>query len=228
MKSHLKRLAVPKTWKINRKENKFTVRPRPGAHNMRMSLSLNTILKDVLDYADSTKEVKYVLTNRNILVDGRKRNEHKLSVGFMDVIGIPDIKENYRVLINENGKLIISPIDAKESDLKLSKIINKKLVKGKTQLNLSDGRNVLVEKDVYRVGDSLLLKLPEQKIAEHIKLENGAAVLLTGGNHIGEICVVDAVSKNKIMLKSKNGALLEARKNDVFTVGREKPAIKIE
>ena len=40
MKNHLKRIASPRTWLINRKSNTFITRPKPGAHSFEHGISL--------------------------------------------------------------------------------------------------------------------------------------------------------------------------------------------
>ena len=42
---HLKRIAVPKSWPIKRKENKWIARPMPGPHSLNHSISLNITAK---------------------------------------------------------------------------------------------------------------------------------------------------------------------------------------
>ena len=48
---------------------------------------------------------------------------------------------------------------------------------GKTQLNLHDGRNVIVAKDGWKSGDVVKLEVPSQKILETYKLGKGNMVL---------------------------------------------------
>lgn len=61
MSKHLKRLFAPKTWDIKRRGIKFIAKPIPGAHKISMSLPLNVILRDILKYANTNKEVKLML-----------------------------------------------------------------------------------------------------------------------------------------------------------------------
>ena len=68
-KSHLKRLAVPKTWDIKKKGIKFVTRPNLGAHPRKLSVPINLVIRDLLSYAKSNKEVKYILSEN--LINGR-------------------------------------------------------------------------------------------------------------------------------------------------------------
>ena len=69
MKSHLKRIAAPKSWRIERKVRKWVVRANPGAHKISTSFPLAFFIRDVLGYANTMREVKNILTKKIILVD---------------------------------------------------------------------------------------------------------------------------------------------------------------
>jgi small subunit ribosomal protein S4e len=146
----------------------------------------------------------------------------------MDVLSIPITKENFRVILDYKGRLKLTPIknDA-EAGLRLCRINGKKVIrKGKIQLNLSGNRNLLVEKCEYKPGDSLLIEIPSQKIAQHIKLENGTLIFITGGVHISSKGVVDIVEGNKITY-SANNEKRNTRKEYAFVIGKEKELISI-
>ncbi|MEK9695427.1 MAG: hypothetical protein VW270_06650, partial [Candidatus Poseidoniales archaeon] len=74
-----------------------------------------------------------------------------------------------------------------EAGWKVCRIEGKTTVKGgKTQLNLHDGRNILVDNaSEYKTGDSLKLGLPDQNIIQHIKFGEGTRCYLIGGVHVG-------------------------------------------
>ncbi|MBU4143204.1 30S ribosomal protein S4e, partial [Patescibacteria group bacterium] len=85
MSKHLKRYFAPKTWKIKRKGISFITKPSPGTHKISMSMPLNVILRDVLGYANSNREVKFLLGNKDIAVDGIQRKDYRFPVGLFDV-----------------------------------------------------------------------------------------------------------------------------------------------
>lgn len=228
MKKHLKRLAAPKSWPIKRKGEKFITRPLAGSHGFGLATSLAIMLKDILGIAKNNKEVKHILNSREILVDGKRRKEPRFLVGLMDVLSIPETKENFRILLDKKGRLRPAKISEDESKIKLSKIINKTIIGGgKTQLNLGDSRNVLVEKNDYKSNDVLVLNLPDQKISSALKFEKGASAYTTGGKHIAELAVIEEIKGDIVALNSK-GKRFEARKEHCFVVGKEKPLIKTE
>lgn len=224
--NHLKRLNAPKTWPIKRKENAFITKPNAGAHPAYLGMPLSLMLKN-LGYAKTIKEVKYLLNSKLVLIDGKRRKDHRFIIGLMDVLSIKDTNENFRVLLNQKGVLEAYPIRGDEANLKLCKIVNKAITKKRLQLNLIDGRNVLVDKDDYKVGDSLLIELPSQKIKECVKLEENCVVYLYKGKHTADIGVVKEMRGNVVVYKNSNGKLLETPKDYVFVVGKEKPVIQL-
>ncbi|PIN86492.1 30S ribosomal protein S4e [Candidatus Woesearchaeota archaeon CG10_big_fil_rev_8_21_14_0_10_44_13] len=226
-KSHLKRLAAPRTWAIARKDNVYIARPNPGAHKMLFGISLSTAMTDMINCAQTNREVKSILHHKEILVDGVRRKDEKFMVGLMDTISIKEIGEYYRVILSRKGKLTIVKIEQKEALIKPSRIINKTLLKkGLMQLNLIDGRNMIVKDGKYNVGDTLMLSLPKQDIKEQLKLEKGMCAYLIGGKHMGEVGMIESIEGSKIRLKSGKTAY-ETAKSYAFVVGREKPSITL-
>ena len=108
----------------------------------------------------------------------------------MDVLTVGE--ENYRCILDKNGKLRYRPIPKKAAGSKICRVMGKTTVKGgKTQVHLHDGRNVLLDESPdYKTGDSLVISLPDQKVSSHIEMKNGATAYLTGGSHIGEIAKI--------------------------------------
>ena len=228
VKKHLKRLNVQRTWQIERKAGKFITRPMPGSHSFEYSMPLNLVLRDLIECVKTGKETKIVLNNKNILVDGKKRKNPKFSVGFMDVVEVRDSNNFFRVILNRKGKLAVMPIEKKDSNSKICKIKNKTVIKKGVQLNLFDNKNIIVEKDDYKVGDSILISIPEQKILQHLKLEKGASIYLIGGKHIGENGSVENIEGKKIFFKNNEGKSCETLKEFAYVVGKEKPLIEIK
>jgi small subunit ribosomal protein S4e len=226
VKKHLKTLTVPVSWPIKRKGQTFVTRPLPSK-SYSLSLPISIIFKDILKYCKTSNEVKTILRDKEVLVDGKRKKDLRSLVGFMDVLAIPLSGEEYRVLINKTKKLQLVQITKEESDVKVCKIISKtKLMKGKTQLNLFDGRNIIVKEDKYSVDDSVLIKLPSQEIKESFKMEKGNHALLISGTHTGEHGLIEQISKDAVTIKTKEGAF-ETSKKAVFVVGKEKPSIKM-
>lgn len=228
-KNHLKRLVSPKTWHIERKTTTFITRPNPGAHSLKFGISINTILKEMLKLTKTTKETRFILNSGEVLVDSKKIDDYRFIVGLMDTIAIQKAKKYFRVLLNEKGKLVLKDIDEKESSIKVCKILNKTILgKDKVQINFNDGRNLLLKKNDYKVGDSLMMGLPKQEVKEHLPLGKKATILLMGGKHMGCVGTIEDISKDSIIFKDKKGESFETLKKFAFVIGKDKPAIKIE
>lgn len=232
-RKHLKRFKAPENWPIHPKENKWTVKSHPGPHPLTESMPLLLVLRDILQIADTAREAKIIINKGDILVDGTPRKDYKFPVGFMDVVEIPKSGKVYRVLPDEKGRLILHAISQENKEFKLCRIENKTTIKGgKTQLNLHDGRNCLSE-DEFKTADVVMLKVPEQEIADHIKFENGTLGLVTGGKHIGEMGSIKEITTtqssmpNTVVIETGDGKTFQTLKDYVFVLGKEKPVISL-
>ncbi|MFC1801121.1 30S ribosomal protein S4e [Nanoarchaeota archaeon] len=227
MKDHLKRNFVPKNWPIKRKAARFLIRPKPSGHPMESGLPLAVILRDVLGHVQTLREVKKVLHDNDVLVDSKRRKDPKFLVGLFDVLSLPVVKEDYRLLFDKKGKLSLLAIDEKEAKIKVAKVIGKRaLKKGKVQLNLHDGKNILSD-DKIKVGDSVVLSLPDNKIQQVLPLKEKAQVYLVKGKRAGSSGVLKEISGNKAIYESGKEKI-ETLKDYIMVVGEDKPIIKLE
>jgi small subunit ribosomal protein S4e len=224
---HVKVQTTPKTWKVKRKGDKFSLHPNPGKQ-YGLSMPLSLVLKNLLKYCKTTKEVKTILNENNIVVDGKRRKDHRYPVGLMDVISLGDLDEHYRMVFTDKGKLALVKIDKKESDLKPSKIIGKRVLgKDEVQLNMFDSRNVTVKKDEYAVGDTVLLRLPKQDAIETIKVEKGNLVFLYKGKKRGIFGTVEELSGTQATIKTDDGNVIHTNKEYVFGIGKQSQIVKV-
>lgn len=229
MAAHLKRLKAPRTWRIERKVAKWTVKPSPGPHPVDRSIPLLLIVRDFLGLADTGKEARKIIAAREILVDGKARRDYKFPCGLMDVISIPKINEHYRVLFDRRGVFQLVKIDEERAKWKLCRIENKTMVRGgKIQLNLHDGRNIIVEENSYKTGDVVRISVPEQEILEVIPMEKGTLAMITGGKHTGQIAEIEEVivtrSPMPNIVKLKGFSTI---KPYVFPIGKDKPLVQL-
>ncbi|MBS3114604.1 30S ribosomal protein S4e [Candidatus Woesearchaeota archaeon] len=226
-KDHLKRLAAPKTWHVKRKELKFITKSIPGPHSLDIGLPLSTFLKEILNYASTTRDVKKILNTNEIKIDGKTRKNFRFPIGIFDTMEFTNTKEFFRVILNKKGKLDLIKIKKEEALLKPCKIIGKTMVRGKLQLNLFDGKNIIADDHIYKVGDTLLLLLPQEKINKHLKLDKNSTIFLAGGKHIGEIGNVEDIVEDKVIYKDSRGDLIETSKKYAFVIGDNKPSITL-
>ena len=128
------------------------------------------------------------------------------------------------MVFDNKGRLTAKPV--KDDKIKLIKIIGKTRLLKKTQLNLADGSNILVDKDDYKTGDSVLIELDSKKIKEHFKLGPGMLAYITSGNHIGQMGTIEKIEKNETYVKSKEGTF-KTLKAYIFVIGKEKPSVEL-
>ncbi len=219
--AHLKRLTVPNSWSIRKKDTTFIATPMPGPHKKNECITLNLALKDFLNMANTTREVKKILQQNLVYVDGVPRKDYRFPVGLMDIISIPSIHQSYMVMYSDKGKFMLKKLDTDPKE-KSCKIIGKHtLRKKKIQINLYDGKNIVVDKDSYKVGDTVIVA--EGKIKRHIKLEKGSLIYLTGGKHIGKVGKLIDITKfkgmenDRIIMETKEGKI-ETLKDYVFVI----------
>lgn len=229
MKKHLKRLPAPRSWSIPRKTDFWIVRPSPGPHGISESVPLGSILRDMLKVCDSAREARRILNNRGVHVDRRVVTDPKFPVGLMDVLSLQETKAHYRMLVDTRGRMSLVGIEEGDSSWKLCRVEDKTTVRGgKTQLNLHDGRNMILPKDAYKTGTTLKIHLPEQKVLEHYELSKGASVLVTAGQHVGQVAHVQDVQRTRNsranIVTFTEGFSTDIEK--VFVVGTTGPAIK--
>jgi small subunit ribosomal protein S4e len=232
MSKHLKRLAAPRVLRLHRKEHKLTIRAAPGPHPLELAIPLGLVIRDYLGLCDTYKEARKIVSNGDVLVDGVKRKNFKFPCGLMDVISIPKMRKNIRILFDRNGKLTLVPISESDAEWKLCRIQNKTIVKGKkVQLNLHDGKNKLVEKDEYKTGDVLKISFKENKIDEVYRFDKGTVSMIIGGTHIGEIASIEEIqvvaSSKPNLAKMKGEKEFSTIAEHVFPIGKTKPAIAL-
>lgn len=228
---HLKRVAAPAAWKVRRKDYVWIAKPVPGPHSIEESVPLAVAIKDMLGLCATSREAERIIKQGNAAVDGRAVLEPRFPLGFMDVLGVAG--RHYRVAYDKKSRIAISEISAKEAGFKLCRVENKTMTGGKKlQLNLHDGRNLLVAEDKYGTGDVLKVSLPEQKITDHYRLEKGAVAYITGGTHAGrtaQIVEIQAgtLTREPLVVMEKEGESFITPKGYVFVVGRDKPVISV-
>ena len=212
MTKHQKRLSVPKSWPVERKTETFTVKADSGPHGEE-GVPLIILLRDVLGYVQSRKEARYALDQGNVLVNGDENVAEDRPIGMFDIVAFTEREEYYRVFPDEGGRLALSEIDADAADSKLGKIADKTMIKGgRTQLNLHDGQNLLVEDDEYSAGDSIVVSNDDNEVVAHFPYEEGSLVTAVRGSHAGdigevtEIQVTPGSGSNNVVVETDDGS----------------------
>jgi len=218
-KKHLKRLAAPSSWMLDKLGGTYAPKPSPGPHKFRESLPLSILLRNRLKYALTGREVTLIVAQRLIQVDGKVRTDPTYPVGFMDVVTIEKSGENFRILYDVKGRFVIHRVTKEESEYKLCKVKKVALgAKGVPFLTTHDGRTIRYPDPAIKVNDTIKVSLPnaiprpepftpgtpsvvppstalQTKIVDHIKFEPGNLAMITGGNNMGRVGVI--VSKER-------------------------------
>jgi small subunit ribosomal protein S4e len=215
--AHLKRYSMPEFWPLARKAKSYVTTPMPGPHQKYNCIPLKVIVRDSLKFAESSGEAKKILNAGKVLVDKRVRKEPRFPVGFMDVLEIPELQLRYRVNINKRG-LVLEKIREEEAGIKLCRITGKAILKGGLQqLNLHDGRNIL-SKGSYRIGDSLMIGIPGQKILKHYSLKKGEPAIIIAGRNMGVTGRIKDIKRRKSMLEKSTVTIETEKGRDIETL----------
>lgn len=196
--SHLKRKNVPLSWGIPKKGTPFILKSDSKG------MPVLVALRDVLKLVKTRTELKKAIHKKEILLCNKEVKDEKKVIKLLDILTIVPSKKNYRMILSKGGKFKFEEINEQERDTKISKIINKKILKGKkTQLNLIDGRNFLSEMKCH-VNDSLLINLKTNKIEKCLPLKENAKVLIIGGKHAGEEKIIKEIDNKLKMIETED------------------------
>jgi small subunit ribosomal protein S4e len=229
----VKRQLAPSFWKIRRKHGQFVVRARPGPHTKGLCYPLGILLRDVLRVGNNMEEVRRMLNDGMIAVDGVVRRRIGWPVGLMDVIELIPLSKSYRMVPKDTNLLIPVPLAMlSEKGLKLLRVTSRQTVKGqKTQYGFHDGKTLITDEQ-YSVGDSCLIDLLRNVVKSHMKLEKGSIVLVTKGENAGSIGTIEEIRDGLFSLPKRTVVSFGDRSVElpvqmVMLVGAEKPVIQV-
>ena len=198
-------------------------------------------MRDLLAIVDNHKEAKKLIGLGYLKVDGKVIREKSYPVGLMDVLSIDKMDKYYRILPDSHHGLILHEISEEESNFKLCRINNKTTVKGgHIQLNLHDGRNILIriqdpktpKEDIYKRMDVLKISIPEQEIHKILRFkENNIAIIMSGKN-IGQVGKIINILKRfgpkaSTVSIQHNGDHTETLYDYTFIIGEENTEIDL-
>ncbi|HTT17208.1 MAG TPA: 30S ribosomal protein S4e [Thermoplasmata archaeon] len=232
MTFRLKRRAAPRAWTVPRKGTKWVLRPRPGPHPTDRSIPLLLVLRDLQHVAASAREARILLRGGAVKVDGAVADDLARGIGLMDTVSLAaPLDRHFRLVTDRRGKLVLASIPSTEAGVKIGRIRAKHSVRGgKVEVTLHDGRNLLVERSSpYRVGDSLKIEVPGQKVLEHFVLKPGTLAYVAGGSHVGELGRVERIevrnSPQPNLVHFKEG--FSTIKEYVYVVGEQAPGVTL-
>ena len=229
----VKRQLAPSFWKIRRKQGQFVVRTRPGPHPKVICYPLGILLRDVLKVGQSMDEVKRILNDGKVAVDGVVRRSTGWPVGLMDIIELIPLSQSFRLVPKDRNLLVPVPLSKQsEKSLKLVRVTLRKTIKGKkTQYGFHDGKT-LIANEQYSVGDSCLIDLSNKEVKSHMKLEKGSIVLVTKGENAGATGKIEEIREGLFSLPKRTVVSFGDRSVElpvqmVMSVGVEEPIIQV-
>lgn len=239
-KHHQKRLAAPLSFPMERKGLKFTFHGIAGSRKINEGIPLGLIIRDMLNLASNLKELKYILNNNLVFIDGKPRKDPRYIVGPMDVIEIPSIKQYYRfVPWVGRRKIKLISITKEDSTWKLVSIKSKTNLRGgKLQLNLDDGRNIIInqsEEDkntkfnpsIFTTRGTLKIEFISNKILDYYPFDLNSFVLIRKGINTGLTGKLQYLEKR--IGKNRSVAIVQSGEDDriitamenIFIIGKE-------
>ncbi len=205
---HQTRQETSTKWPIPRKGNKYVVR---AASHIDNSIPVLIAVRDMLGFAQNAAEVKQMIQQKLIKINGRPVRDYKESIKLFNILELG--KKSYKLTFLPTGKFSFQEDSGNQ---RLCKVTNKKLLsKNQIQINLHDGSNV-VTKDKITVGDSVYLDF-EGKIKKHVSFEEGKKVFVIEGKHIGHSGEVKKIINGKSLVKLDNKGEAEIQ-NRLFIV----------
>lgn len=236
---HITRKEASWFLKLSKKEYKWTIKSNPGPHPLHKSVPLGLILRNYLNVATTLKEAKTILSDGRVTVDGVIRRDYRFPVGLMDIVAIPESKLFYLMAPNMARFVVPISINEEESKYKLVRIVNKTVVKeGNIQLNLEDGRNILVSREEsvnYPTLTTLKIEIPTQRILASYRLIENMYGIIIGGKNIGVHGKIVRIKKapyktrkySIVTIQSKD-QMFETNLENVMVIGENSPEIKVE
>jgi len=200
-------------------------RPSTGPHKLRECLPMIILLRNRLKYALNTKEVKYILMQRLVKVDGKARTDKTYPTGFMDVISIEKTNENFRMLYDVRGRFAVHRVQAEEAKFKLCRV--KALAMGAKKVPYivtHDGRTIRYPDPSVAVNDTVKYDLESGKITDFVKFETGNLAMINGGKNTGRVGIIVSRERHQgsfdiVHMKDSQGHIFATRLGNVFVIG---------
>lgn len=188
-------------------------------------------LRNRLKYALTGDEVKRIVNQRLIKVDGKVRTDATYPAGFMDVITIEKTGENFRLMYDVKGRFTVHRIGPEEAKYKLGKVRKIQLgQKGIPFCVTHDGRTIRYPDPVVNVHDTVKIDISTGKITDSAKFDIGQLSMVTGGRNLGRVGIITNREKHHgsfdiVHLKDSQGHTFATRLANVFVIGKGNKAM---
>lgn len=154
------------------------------------SAALSKVLPNLCRYALTGREVKAILMQRLVKVDGKVRTDPTYPAGFMDVIEIEKTNEAFRLVYDPKGRFVPHRISKDESSYKLCKVKRQQFGKGGVPyIATHDGRTIRYPDPDIKVCQPVFGSTPTPQtccllLTVGLHMPFGAHMLLVVGHHM--------------------------------------------
>ncbi len=179
---------------LPRKGTKYLAR---AADHSRDAVPIVIALRDMLKFATTAREVREMIKQKLLKINGRTVIDLHESIQLFNLL---EADKQYKLTLAPQGKFVFKEL--KKPEDRLAKIVGKRLVtKGKIQLNLHDGTNVLTSDKSISVGGSVYLD-EKNRVKSYVPLEKGRDVFVISGKHQGKIGKITNVDNGEVTIQS--------------------------
>lgn len=182
---------MPTAWPTFRKTQTFATRPNPGSMKRKYVVPVSVFLRDVLKVVYTTKEAKYAVYKKYILINGEVVQDIRAPIGLFDVVEITKLNKKYSFIFDTKGRIKI--IEIKDSNI-YTKVTNKTLIRGgKVQINTLSGFNILVDvKEAKKIdtNSTIVVDTKTRKISSVLPLAQKSQVYIMDGKYKGLFGIV--------------------------------------
>lgn len=222
---HLKRLAAPRHWMLDKLSGIYAPKPSSGPHKFRECLPMILLIRGRLKYALTRSEVTKILMQRHVKVDHKVRTDINYPVGFQDVVQIEKTDEHFRLLLDTKGRFVMHRITPEEAQFKLLRVKTYETgPKGVPFITTHDGRTIRYVDPAVNKNDTVKFDLKTKKVVDWVKFDVGHVAMVTGGHNKGRVGIITHRERHPgsfdiMHLKDAAGATFATRLQYTFIIG---------
>jgi len=188
---HQTRAQATKRLPVPRKGTKYVARALIDPKN---SVPVVIAVRDMLKIARSAKEVKKMIFDKNLKINGKEVHDLRDSIRLLNLF---EADKTYLLTLTQNGKFMLEETKEKTRPCK---VLNRtSLTKGQIQLNLHDGSNV-ISKDKISTNDTVYMG-HAGKISRHVAFDKGKTCLVISGKYSGKKGKIISIDDGTIKIK---------------------------
>lgn len=204
---HQTRAQLTKKIPLARKGTKYVVR---SSSHLQSSVPVLIAVRDMLKLALTAKEVKEMIKQKSLKINGREVKDTKESINLFNIF---HAGKDYILTFSPLGKFSLE--ETKDKD-RLAKVVGKKILKGKkVQINLHDGTNILSNEKIS-VGDSVYVD-QQNKIIKSLSIEKAKEGLVISGKYIGKKGKIRSIKPGEVEMEL-DGKTVLLRKGGIIAI----------